>query len=334
MNQFKKKIIVTCLSLCTLAPFTACPMNSKKRTLEQTPTNATKKQRTEKTLPDESIDAKMQRLMGAITTRMHEIDQEETAHCRTPGALGTDLLACAESGNLAQVKRLINAGAPIDFEDYHYKTPLYRAIEHGHTAIALHLINKGAHINVVSRDGNMSILHEAVRRNNIRVVMALIEKKVLVDALDNENKTPLYYAVQNKHINIVALLCVHTTEIPLHATALNTTNETVQLLTQATAVLLELKKNNRANEDWLIATINTAIRDNNAIMATTLLFKSFGTHIFNMFWKHKNIQNLLKINAASLSCEHIVKECALKEQIAAKRGSFLNHQSVVFTFDV
>lgn len=72
-----------------------------------------------------------------------------------PGLMGensTALWAAARSGNLTSVKALVEAGANINTHGVQNPTPLWSAIQHNHTEIALMLLAHGA-------DPNLGVLH-------------------------------------------------------------------------------------------------------------------------------------------------------------------------------
>ena len=56
-----------------------------------------------------------------------------------------------KSGNLAIVKALVEAGAPLDAKNFYNDTPLSVACQRGELAIADHLLKKGANIHGVDK---------------------------------------------------------------------------------------------------------------------------------------------------------------------------------------
>ena len=52
-------------------------------------------------------------------------------------SLDEDLQAAARRGQLAEVKRLLEAGAPLEGKNQYGATPLYMAVFNGHTEVAL-----------------------------------------------------------------------------------------------------------------------------------------------------------------------------------------------------
>jgi ankyrin repeat protein len=73
-------------------------------------------------------------------------------HMRSSGEAYTALHTAAMKGDLAEVKRIIAEGTPVDQEDYFGKTPLENTvcsmtvIDEAHAAVALYLIDEGASV--------------------------------------------------------------------------------------------------------------------------------------------------------------------------------------------
>jgi len=57
------------------------------------------------------------------------------------------------NGHLEIVKELMAAGAHINERSRHNRTPLMHAAKHGHTDIVIYLIQYGADISLVDRNG-------------------------------------------------------------------------------------------------------------------------------------------------------------------------------------
>lgn len=59
------------------------------------------------------------------------------------------------------------------------------------------MINKGANINEKNNSG-MSPLHIATKRGQVDIVQILLSNNVDVNAVDLQNKTALWYAINNQ----------------------------------------------------------------------------------------------------------------------------------------
>ena len=74
--------------------------------------------------------------------------------------LGDDLLQATEYGDLAEVKRLLEEGADVNF---HYNiTALMWAAYYGHIEIVGFLIEAGANVNQQDNNGNTALLFAAL----------------------------------------------------------------------------------------------------------------------------------------------------------------------------
>ena len=93
---------------------------------------------------------------------------------------GEDLQVAARRGQLAEVKKLLDAGAPLESKNQYGATPLYLAVFNGHTEVALFLLEKGANPNVTDTFYKSSILDSALQKERPEIVKALIARGVPV----------------------------------------------------------------------------------------------------------------------------------------------------------
>lgn len=87
---------------------------------------------------------------------------------------GEDLLVAARRGQLAEVTKLLAAGAPIEAKNQYGATPLYLAVFNGHTEVAKLLLEKGANPNVTDTFYKSSVLDSALQKQKAEIVKALI----------------------------------------------------------------------------------------------------------------------------------------------------------------
>ena len=87
--------------------------------------------------------------------------------------------------------------------------------------------------------GSISLIHYACREGYLKAVKELIECKIDVDVLDENDFTPLHWAALNGHSEIVRLLLANGSDITmktrmdrnsLHLAAINGQDEIVKLL--------------------------------------------------------------------------------------------------------
>ena len=77
---------------------------------------------------------------------------------------GEDLLKAAFTGDLAQVRALLDKGTDIDHQAQNGATALIIASEQGHGGIVQTLLAKGANVNLRVNDGGTALKHAKTRR--------------------------------------------------------------------------------------------------------------------------------------------------------------------------
>ena len=144
----------------------------------------------------------------------------------------TALHAASLRGDVEIVKLLIAASAKIDKKSKEdRKTPLHLAAEHGHADVYAELVRNGADENKLDAMGksaasyaallstsstkkiklttpaeNEFALHDACKNGNEFEVMSLLTELSDINKQDGQGYTPLDYACENGHLNIVTTL--------------------------------------------------------------------------------------------------------------------------------
>jgi hypothetical protein len=126
------------------------------------------------------------------------------AGCMTLSEKNTTLLSAVESGDLATVQRMLDAGADVNMNDFR-GTPLQAAISHDRAEIANLLISRGADFNVSDRYGDMP-LHLAIKENMRSTVQALLDKGADANAEGALGDTPLHVARYRRSDELSAML--------------------------------------------------------------------------------------------------------------------------------
>jgi len=85
-----------------------------------------------------------------------------------------------------------------------YDDILLGAAKIGNLPLGSFIIEKGAHKNVIGKDG-WTPLHYAAVKGHLEIVKILVEKGANKDAVDKDGFTPLHYAVKNGHLEIVKI---------------------------------------------------------------------------------------------------------------------------------
>lgn len=118
----------------------------------------------------------------------------------------TALHAAAATGHLLIIHLLIQAGAISDPVNDRLYTPLMLAVENQHEDIIEYLITAGAHLQPRGDDG-MTCLHLAAKAGNAGMCRVLLSARLLnINMQDDGGWTPLVWATEHKHLDIVKLL--------------------------------------------------------------------------------------------------------------------------------
>jgi ankyrin repeat protein len=126
--------------------------------------------------------------------------------------LGVALVAATEDGNVAQVRRLIELGAPVNGADPRGFTALILAADEGHLGIVQILLDHGANVNAkaATGEGNKTFaLRQAAQNGHDQIVRLLVDKDADVDMADAEGATSLLGAAESGHIRSVQILLDH-----------------------------------------------------------------------------------------------------------------------------
>lgn len=101
--------------------------------------------------------------------------------------------------------QLLDAGASVNKKTYMGSTPLFAAVVAGNYNTVDLLINRRADVNVLS--GREAPLHIACTLNNAKMVERILQSDgVLIDILDCQRHTPLYYGYRGMEPVITGLL--------------------------------------------------------------------------------------------------------------------------------
>lgn len=159
----------------------------------------------------------------AATPRLgtaHEAAGETGASTVTtvPARQVQQLIEAAAAGDIATVRRLIEAGVPVDARQRGDGTPLIVAAKQGQQATVDALLKLGAQPDLPSSgDGNPLIA--AASRGQHAVVAQLIDAGADVNRIVVGDETPLINAARSGHLDTVALLVEHGADVNLGVVA-------------------------------------------------------------------------------------------------------------------
>jgi ankyrin repeat protein len=119
---------------------------------------------------------------------------------------GAAPLACAVMGGETELAGcLIDKGAAIDLKTKDGLSPLILAVATGQEELAAKLIEKGADVRQVTADGKTA-LHLSAASGQVRVAGRLVEAGADMNAQSADGWTPLVAAIQEQHFDVAALL--------------------------------------------------------------------------------------------------------------------------------
>lgn len=116
------------------------------------------------------------------------------------------LHAAAARGLLEVCYMLVQAGAKLDAQDKTTRTPLFEAIVNNHVEVARYLVQSGACVYHIEEDG-YTCLHHAAKQGSLDLVTLLLETgQVDINAQDSGGWTPLIWAAEHKHLEVIRAL--------------------------------------------------------------------------------------------------------------------------------
>ncbi|XP_070841233.1 histone-lysine N-methyltransferase EHMT2 isoform X4 [Chaetodon trifascialis] len=131
------------------------------------------------------------------------------------------LHAAAQRGLLEVCYMLVQAGAQVDAKDKDLRTPLLEAIINNHIEVARYLIQNGACVYHTEEDGYTG-LHHAAKLGNQEIVSMLLETgQVDVNAQDSGGWTPVIWAAEHKHVDVIKALLNRGADVTINDKELN-----------------------------------------------------------------------------------------------------------------
>ena len=126
-----------------------------------------------------------------------------------PTAAEQALWEAAYLGNLAEVQRLVTAGAAVDAADVENRTSLMWTVFNGHTPVAGYLLEKGAAVDNKDASGRTALMY-ASSGPFAETVELLLDEGAQVNVQGTlEGFTALMTAAAEGQIDVVRILLVH-----------------------------------------------------------------------------------------------------------------------------
>ncbi|XP_067653026.1 uncharacterized protein [Haliotis asinina] len=136
-----------------------------------------------------------------------ETTQDSDAHATPSPAAGRDLYYASEDGDLERVKRILAAGhIDINYKGHYSMTPVMAAARRGHRDVVEFLVDRGADVSLVKRDGN-TVLHYACMSGDVETVKMILDLDVVdVNARNYGGYTAADIARVYRHQRVVDFL--------------------------------------------------------------------------------------------------------------------------------
>jgi ankyrin repeat protein len=113
------------------------------------------------------------------------------------GAAESPLHGAAWCGDLAEVTRLVERGADVNWRDSIGETPLFGAAASGHVEVVRFLLDAGADCNISEKSIGYTPLHWAASHGNLETIKVLVDAGADRTAADHQGRLPV--DVADKH---------------------------------------------------------------------------------------------------------------------------------------
>ncbi|CAH2314459.1 histone-lysine N-methyltransferase EHMT2 [Pelobates cultripes] len=143
------------------------------------------------------------------------MDNQDSSFLNDQQLKRSPLHAAAQKGSLEMVHVLVQAGANFNATDKVLRTPLLEAVVNNHIEAARYLVQCGACVYHKEEDGS-TCLHHAAKCGNLEMLSFLLSTgQVNVNAQDNGGWTPIIWAAEHKHIEVIRMLLTRGADVTL-----------------------------------------------------------------------------------------------------------------------
>ncbi|KAM4640864.1 histone-lysine N-methyltransferase EHMT2 isoform 2-T2 [Discoglossus pictus] len=143
------------------------------------------------------------------------MDNQDSSFLNDPQLKRSPLHAAVQKGSLEMCHILVQAGANFNATDKVLRTPLLEAVVNNHIALTKYLVQCGACVYHKEEDGS-TCLHHAAKSGNLEMLSFLLSTgQVNVNAQDNGGWTPIIWAAEHKHIEVIGMLLTRGADVTL-----------------------------------------------------------------------------------------------------------------------
>ncbi|KAM4695629.1 histone-lysine N-methyltransferase EHMT2 isoform 2-T2 [Rhinophrynus dorsalis] len=143
------------------------------------------------------------------------LDNQDSGFLNDQQLKRSPLHAAAQKGSLEMCHVLLQAGANIGSSDKLLRTPLLEAVVNNHLEVVKYLVQAGACVYHQEEDGS-TCLHHAAKCGNLDMLSFLLSTgQVNVNAQDNGGWTPIIWAAEHKHIDVIRMLLTRGADVTL-----------------------------------------------------------------------------------------------------------------------
>ncbi|XP_063794204.1 histone-lysine N-methyltransferase EHMT2 isoform X2 [Pseudophryne corroboree] len=143
------------------------------------------------------------------------MDNQDSSFLNDQQLKRSPLHAAAQRGSLELSHILVQAGASINATDKVLRTPLLEAVVNNHLEVAKYLVQNGACVYHQEEDGSTCLHHAAKSGNQEMLSFLLSTGQVNVNAQDNGGWTPIIWAAEHKHIDVIRMLLMRGADVTL-----------------------------------------------------------------------------------------------------------------------
>jgi len=149
---------------------------------------------------------------GDLDIAQHLLDVGANGSAKATGSKETPLHHAATNGHRALARLLVDRGADVSAVEKDGSTPLHRAATKGHEALAQLLIDRGADVSAADKDG-LTPMHRAAANGHEALARLLVDTGAEVSATNKDGWTPLHFAAWKGQEALARVLIDHGADV-------------------------------------------------------------------------------------------------------------------------